>query len=116
MPGCPSYTLCLKTRPEPEPNELFLGPYSLCLACVAPRCKFVLFTDMCCMLKVASSGWPAQNERSMKMLMNQQISRRDMIRSSAALAALALVPASFSAFGLEDQSSDGTLIPFLDAQ
>src|SRR5438045_1639204 len=66
MPGCPSYTLCLKTRPEPEPNGLFLGPYNLCLARVAPGCKFVSFTDMCCMLKVASSGWPAHNARSMK--------------------------------------------------
>lgn len=39
-----------------------------------------------------------------------------MIRSSAALAALAWPPTSFSAFGLEDRSSEGTLIPFLDAQ
>ena len=47
---------------------------------------------------------------------NQLISRRDMIRRSAALAALAWAPPSFSAVGLEDRSSEGTLIPFLDPQ
>ena len=48
--------------------------------------------------------------------MNQLISRRDMIRSSAAFAALGLAQGPFSAFGLDDPSADGTLIPFLDAQ
>jgi DMSO/TMAO reductase YedYZ molybdopterin-dependent catalytic subunit len=48
--------------------------------------------------------------------MDQLINRRDMIRSSAALAALAFAQGPFSAFGLEEPAGEGTLIPFLDAQ
>src|SRR5258708_3082685 len=48
--------------------------------------------------------------------MNQLISRRDMIRSSTALAALWFARGPLSAFGVEEPDADGTPIPFLDAQ
>src|SRR5437867_4496376 len=48
--------------------------------------------------------------------MNQLVSRREMIRSSVALAALAVARNPLSAFGMGEPSPDETLIPFLDAQ
>src|SRR2546422_5255375 len=48
--------------------------------------------------------------------MNSPLSRRDMLRSSMALAALAFAQNPLTALGLEKPSSDETLIPFLDEQ
>jgi DMSO/TMAO reductase YedYZ molybdopterin-dependent catalytic subunit len=48
--------------------------------------------------------------------MNSPLSRREMIRSSMALAALAFAQNPLIALGLEKPSSDETLIPFLDEQ
>src|SRR5437660_1021927 len=48
--------------------------------------------------------------------MNQLISRREMIKSSMAVAALAFARNPFSAFGMDEPAADEVLIPFLDAQ
>ena len=48
--------------------------------------------------------------------MNSPLSRREMIRSSMALVALAFAQNPLTALGLEKPSSDETLIPFLDEQ
>ena len=48
--------------------------------------------------------------------MNQTLSRRDMLRGSVALAALALTRHPLSAFGFESARPGETVIPFLDPQ
>ena len=48
--------------------------------------------------------------------MNPPLTRRDMLRGSAAFAALALAHRPLSLFGLDEPSADETVVPFLDAQ
>jgi DMSO/TMAO reductase YedYZ molybdopterin-dependent catalytic subunit len=48
--------------------------------------------------------------------MNSHLTRRDMIRGSVALAALAFAQSPLSAFGFAEPEESGVLIPFLDQQ
>src|SRR2546422_4390548 len=48
--------------------------------------------------------------------MNSHLTRRDMIKGSAAFAALALTQRPLSLFGLDDLTAGETVVPFLDAQ
>src|SRR5437762_11662014 len=50
------------------------------------------------------------------MIMNAALHRREMLRQSVALAALALLRHPLSAFGLDEPAPDEELIPFLDVQ
>src|SRR5216117_1693287 len=46
----------------------------------------------------------------------QSLTRRDMLRGSAALAALAMAQTPLSLFGLEEPVADDAVVPFLDVQ
>src|SRR5437762_8585452 len=48
--------------------------------------------------------------------MNPRLTRRDMLRSSMAFAALAFAQTPLSVFGFDEPGADETVVPFLDAQ
>src|SRR5437879_12673196 len=48
--------------------------------------------------------------------MNTRLTRRDMLRSSVAFAALAFAQTPLSVFGFDEPGADETVVPFLDAQ